>query len=483
MKLLKNVVLTAATTIAVTPIISSCTFVRTVVTLTEIKAKLPETKMELVEDTKLVSDPISIECFDQNGNTMTADTNVVLKTQDELTPPDWIWVDKMNRINVKGDCEPSQYTFHLFVEDKQQTVKSEELEFNVNVLQAPLLPPDALQIDAPSETNVFYTQSVKITLTPIVCKEEYPQDVISHDCYWSITKVDREIPLDLNLNPLFTLINSDHDCVLEISKDIDETYIGTYNISIQAISKLNPEAFDEVHLQINIVNGFVQIDETTKYTYSRTSLDQHWSLTSVPKGTVVIKDVLEEIYGIPVSVIPDNFCSNNQISRLSSVILPMSICQIGDYAFANQTNFYALAMPGVRCVGKSAFEGCGNVALLNTYDQPQLEVAYEKAFYGCSAFNLSSVCNFSTIYDLAFAGSGIKEINLGGCISVIGKNCFSDCSRLETIIIPVTNPPKLRGPLYSGSAHPKAIKVPQNGIENYKNNPTWSIYNDIIVEI
>ncbi|MCQ3914376.1 MAG: leucine-rich repeat domain-containing protein [Mycoplasmoidaceae bacterium] len=187
----------------------------------------------------------------------------------------------------------------------------------------------------------------------------------------------------------------------------------------------------------------------------------------IDKETYALKGILEEKYGCPVTHIGANLCSNSGV-RLTSVILPPSITYIGANAFEKQTILSALAMPGVKYVGKSAFEGCGKVALLRTYEQPKLEYVAQKAFYGCNEFQLDSVNCFDTIEDYAFCDSGLENIDLGGCVTTIGNECFSNCENLKTITISAANPPSLSGNLFSGTTHLMAIFVPSSGIDNYK---------------
>ncbi len=187
------------------------------------------------------------------------------------------------------------------------------------------------------------------------------------------------------------------------------------------------------------------------------------------KSNVILNKIDTNIYGIAVNHIADNFVENSGITKLGAIILPDCITTIGKRAFYKQTLLYDIALPGVKHIGDSAFEGCIH-AVFTTGDnvEPTLETIGEKAFYNCPSIKLTKDQNFSEIGNEAFVGTGLKEINLGGSVQFIGVNVFNTCSSLKTIIILCPNPPTLNGVLYSSSTPLSTIKVPFSSLNIYQ---------------
>ena len=482
----------ATTTMAITPlIVTSCSFKKdSESVLNEITIDLPESSYKVEVNQEMSTQPINVECFDQHGKEITAEIDLILKTDKDEDPPAWIKIDENNQLNIKGDVEPDTYIFHLFAQDKNGKVKSEIKSFCVEIVRKPLLNPEEVIIECNNTTpDVCYTSSGNIKMKATGLKEDFSFDTIHQEFDWSIFSITGENPYDLDGNSLFDLINDDRYCQLLVSSNIDETYVNrTYEVEIKASSQVDDSVSRIIKVKINIVNGFVFTDtdrEKTNYVYKRDSLDQPWSLTNVPSTTTVVQKVLSNIYGDPVAKVADNFCANNSLTKLSAVVLPDSITEIGKNAFKNQNIFYGLAMPGVKYVGDSAFENCPNMSLLNREDLPQPRLAYagEKAFYNCSSFSLASENVFVEIKDNAFYNTAITEIHLGGYLETIGFNCFSQCKQLKTIQISSLEPPYLSGSLGLNLIQLKAIKVPSELVKMYKNSPQWTTYFDIIVEI
>lgn len=483
----------ATTTMTITPlIVTSCSFKKDEKesVLEEIRFELPEESYSIEVNQEYSSQPINVQCYDQNGKAIQAETTLVLKTENDEDPPAWIKIDEDNQINIKGDVSPATYNFHLYAQDKNGKVKSDVKSFCVEMLGRPLLTPEEVIVECNNvQPQVCYSSNGNIKMKASGLNQDFSLDVINQEFDWSIFSIEGENPYDLDGESLFDLIYDDRYCQLLVSDNIDVRYVGnTYEVEVKASSVVDESIFQIIKIKIEIVNGFVHQDtdeQKTNYTYKRDSLDEPWALTNVPSNTTVIQKVLPSIYGDPVAIIADNLCSNNNITKLSAAVLPDSITYIGAGAFKNQQILYSLAMPGAKYIGDSAFENCPNMSLLNRPDFPQPSLAYagEKAFYNCSSFSLASENVFVEIKDDAFYNTAITEIHLGGYVEILGFNCFSQCKQLKTIQISSLEPPYLSGSLGSNLTQLKAIKVPTELVKMYKNNPQWTSYFDIIVEI
>ena len=119
------------------------------------------------------------------------------------------------------------------------------------------------------------------------------------------------------------------------------------------------------------------------------------------------------IFGFTVTSINFNAFKG---SNLKSIILPASITDIGDEAFANCTSLTYVYLPsGLKTIQPSIFAGCTS---LETISLPDGVIEIKNcAFMGCIS---------------------LKSINLSSKLETIGQYAFEDCSSLNSIRIPST---------------------------------------------
>ncbi|MCQ2957220.1 MAG: leucine-rich repeat domain-containing protein [Mycoplasmoidaceae bacterium] len=279
---------------------------------------------------------------------------------------------------------------------------------------------------------------------------------------------------DLDGNPLFYLEPTIKDCQLLISTNIATYYFpGTYKVSITATSVLAPNVSDDITITINLIDGFYYFDDETGYTYTRSTLKENWSLSMLPSTCSAVVDVKTDIYNIPVSKVADNLCSNSGITKMTAILLPDSITEVGNSAFANQYLVYGIRMAGVKYVGESAFEGCYNMTFFQSFNQPTFYGIKAKAFKDCESLIITNSIQHKLAYigDQAFYNTAIKSINLGEDIETVGVDSFGNCKSLSYIDIITKKPPILSGQLYSGTTNVSGIRVPLNLVEIYKKSP------------
>ncbi len=481
---MKNVVIATTTISSVaTPLICTsctCSFKDEEPVLSSIDLNLSESKVVLETGQEWTSEPINVECLDQNNQPIVADLIFSLSLTNGNTP-DWIQINNSDRtIHIAKRDHVALYAFDIQAyEANEGIIKSNVQQLTVEVIPPPLFEPDSIQIscDKPIQ-RVFTTQRANIQLDLTAYYQEYPEDLIDKECIWSIENIKGNKIADLHDNPLFTLQPTIKDCQLLISQDVDETYIDIYEITIKATSHLNPNVYDDIAITINMVDGFKYFDENRQYTYERSSLQDNWSLSLLPTNCSSINEILPEIYDIPVTKIADNLCSKSNVSKLAAVRLNDSIVEIGNSAFSNQTYLYNIVMSKVKYVGAEAFAGCYNMKLMNTYEQPSLISVGARAFYQCSSFSFADdiVHNLKTIGDEAFCGTKLTTSNLGSQIETIGIDCFSECQNLQYIKLATPNPPVLNGALYSKVTALQTIYVPANSVEIYKISKGWITY-------
>lgn len=146
-------------------------------------------------------------------------------------------------------------------------------------------------------------------------------------------------------------------------------------------------------------------------------------------------------------------------SMITSIIIPKGVTEISEAAFKNTTSLTAVELEEgsrlttvgkeaflnsgittfnaryVTSIGNSAFSGCKNLANL---DLPNVGSIDNYAFNGCSSLgNIAFSSSISYIGRMAFAGSKMTSVNLGGCQSLsMGDSVFEANSFLKTVILP-----------------------------------------------
>ena len=105
--------------------------------------------------------------------------------------------------------------------------------------------------------------------------------------------------------------------------------------------------------------------------------------------------------------------SNNTFCKISELVIPDTVTEIGDYAFGRCYRLSSVKMGnGVKKIGKHAFEYCTRLKTLT----------------------FSS--NLTTIQEGAFMGSGLTSLTLPAKLLTIEKEAFSQCASLSKAVIP-----------------------------------------------
>lgn len=483
-KIFKNVVFAAATTIiAATPlIITSCT--RTVVKsqeLDSIKIDLPDENYKVAVGKFISSStPIDVVCLDKEGETIDVKTTFVLIC-DELKDTNWLWINQENKINIQGNVDPGIYHFHIYAQSRDKRIKSKTKSFVVDVYEAKEIPDEILIIEPEGEQLVFISQEGNIPLNIYASKPGYEEYQLNKECNWQITNIG-DLPLDLDGRALFSIVEDEGYAKLVLSTRIDDSYAKTYLLSIKAMHKEDPSLTDDCLISIKVANGLYYKDEDEIYT--RPSFDSDWELTRISSDKTVFQHVRETIYDIPVTKIGDYFCNNSGITKLSKAIIPPFITTIGDYAFYNQSYMTVLEMPGVTTVGNFAFYNCYYAGETTEDKQPNLVYIGDHGFYRCDNYRLNK------LQDLVYLGNEgmeymyMTDIHIGPKIKYMGYRCIAENNKLASITIDAATPPELAGALWGGTVRmtPK-IAIPSSSLPIYRKTICWENYSDYFVGI
>ena len=169
---------------------------------------------------------------------------------------------------------------------------------------------------------------------------------------------------------------------------------------------------------------------------------------SIRKGTKIICDWAfgwSKFIGrrsLTSLVIPDSVTNIGDYafsgcSSLSSVVIPDRVTSIGDCAFENCSSLTDIVIPdGVTNIGKCAFEGCRSLTDIVIPDG--VTSIGDCAFEGCrSLTDIVIPDGVTSIGDCAFANCfSLTGIVIPDSVTGIGKIAFSGCSSLSSVVIP-----------------------------------------------
>ena len=169
---------------------------------------------------------------------------------------------------------------------------------------------------------------------------------------------------------------------------------------------------------------------------------------SIRKGTKIICDWAfgwSKFIGrrsLTSLVIPDSVTNIGDYafsgcSSLSSVVIPDRVTSIGDCAFENCSSLTDIVIPdGVTNIGKCAFEGCRSLTDIVIPDG--VTSMGDCAFEGCrSLTDIVIPDGVTSIGDCAFANCfSLTGIVIPDSVTGIGKFAFSGCSSLSSVVIP-----------------------------------------------
>lgn len=164
--------------------------------------------------------------------------------------------------------------------------------------------------------------------------------------------------------------------------------------------------------------------------------DLYWNAIELKVGnsSMTTQNIERVTLGPDVKVLPTNFLIN---SKVTEVIIPNSVTDIGDQAFKGCSLLNRLVFGNsVKTIAREAFLDCSS---LTSIDLPNsVSSIGNKAFGNCYSLSHVSISNsMTTIPQYAFYNcSGLKTINLPNSITKIESSAFKNCSSLTTIYIP-----------------------------------------------
>lgn len=157
--------------------------------------------------------------------------------------------------------------------------------------------------------------------------------------------------------------------------------------------------------------------------------------------------------------------------NLTSISLK-NVYSYGDYSLA-ETSLLEAKVQGT--VGRYVLENCTSVKKVNLATGLAVPFGLCK---GCSALEeFTTGYDIMTINDEAFAGcTNLKQLNLGGYLSIIGADAFKDCG-VETLINGSATPAAMSEGVFTEANSNITLKVAADAVETYKAAAGWKHLN------
>lgn len=203
---------------------------------------------------------------------------------------------------------------------------------------------------------------------------------------------------------------------------------------------------------------------------------------------ISIKDHTYKVTGI-------TYDAFRNCSRLSSVIFPQTIQEIGEEAFRDCRGLASIKIPrSVVSIHDFAFSGCGGLKSIvveegneNYYSPNNCNAIILKTkrwlIQGC--MNTTIPDDVLSIFHEAFRNCvGLTSINIPSSVTYIGQDAFQGCSSLTSIHSQIENPSdcmvvsQFDSDIYSSAT----LYVPKGSREAYMRTNPWDKFKNIVEE-
>lgn len=404
---------------------------------------------------------------------------------DNSSPPNWIHLNENRQIVIEKDKPIGMFEFYITAEIESIHIYAQPKIFKLNVTQQKLIEPDSIGINIAVKQDFLTTGSWEIPFSITPYKDGYLPSQL--DCFCDVSlQTLKGKDKDLNNNPLFNILIINNQYKVCISQYTDKTYANEYEVIIRAKLVNNPSIATSCLITINLLDGLEYSDSENKQVFTRSSINDDWSLSIVDsdKGLILEEELsTSQIYGQKVSKIGSNLCKNSNISKMVAIFFPTHITSIENCAFEDQNYLCIAHIPGVENVAEKAFYNNENLMIENGENNmysPVFKKVGKYAFFGCKKLKLVKKQEIEVISDFSFGNSGLETIEIGENCKQICENAFNGCSNLKSITIWSKNPPQLGGSSFQGCNHLEKIYVDAKCVELYKSDPQWSAYQNKI---
>lgn len=364
-----------------------------------------------------------------------------------------------------------------FVADGQIVAVLPYTKYNLSVTNPAI--PDKLGYDGAWEDYTLSADSGNITVNAIYTAQNY---TVKFDYNGADGNTDVQSmtvtygqPIGTLPEPTFT------DCIF-IGWYYNYTYINSGDVWSRAygctlVAKWKPTPYDS--------NGL---------TYSLNADNESYSVNGW--GDMISSELTipETHLGMPVTAIYANAFRN--CSVLTSIVIPDSVTEIGNYAFYGCDQLVNIDLGnGVITIGHNAFTDCvnlisltipasvesiGEAILSNCSSLESITVEQGNSFYvssgncliatergwlisGCKNSVIPTDGSVKVINDYAFDGCrDLEEINIPDSVTRIGRVAFRNCVKLKSVVIPDSVTSNLLRDTFSGCIALENISLSNN---------------------
>ena len=168
------------------------------------------------------------------------------------------------------------------------------------------------------------------------------------------------------------------------------------------------------------------------------------------------------------------------VDAYGEIIIPESVTEIGDWAFAYANKITLVALPShLTKIGQYAFDNCSKMEMFASWPSTLTSIG-NYAFRSCSAFTSftmpAGVTQLST--DLLEWCSNITWVHLHSGVKSVGYEAFYGCKNLKTITCEALQPPTMPSstsgdPFKSDSIDKITLRVPCESKELYQTAAYW----------
>ena len=259
----------------------------------------------------------------------------------------------------------------------------------------------------------------------------------------------------------------------ELSACSFRLFIGEKPILLQTIEDLSTKATEE-ELKEAFVDewGVKYSKDGRKLLKAPQKLDGTYSIR---KGTKIICDEAfrwSKIIGcrsLTSLVIPDSVTNIGDYAfafcrSLTDIVIPDSVTSIGNWAFWNCRSLTDIVIPdSVTSIGDNAFHFCSSLSNIAISDS--VTSIGNNAFSDCrSLTDIVIPDSVTNIGDAAFCGcKSLRTIVIPDSVTSIGNNAFCDCSSLSNLVLP-DSATCIGGGAFSGCLLLEYISIPKNVI-------------------
>lgn len=188
---------------------------------------------------------------------------------------------------------------------------------------------------------------------------------------------------------------------------------------------------------------------------------------SIPNGTKYIKNA-----------------AFSGCSKLTAVIFPNSITEIGSFAFQLCESLVSIDLPdGINEIKNSTFNMCTNLSFVN-FGKNITAIEHE-AFAYCYALQSVTIPTGVTTLDRTFPCCyNLNTVTIPSTVYSIGKGTFMGCNNLSTIYNYASTPQSIEREVFVYDDYDSlpncTLYVPEESIELYQAANVWKEFNPII---